>query len=105
MSYKPIEDSGIVDDLHTVALVSTEGSIDFMCFSRFDSPTICVLAARMSSADQQAIFRLAGSHRPSKIAQLQVLGPLTPSRRGVWQGKSFRGGSGSARAAVSRPPV
>jgi len=38
--YQPIEDYGIIGDLHTVALVGKDGSIDFMSFPRFDSPTI-----------------------------------------------------------------
>src|SRR5882757_9357475 len=40
MDYLPIENYGVIGDLNTVALVSVEGSIDFMCFPRFDSPTI-----------------------------------------------------------------
>lgn len=40
MAYRPIEDYGIIGDLHTAALVSVRGSIDFMCFPRFDSPTL-----------------------------------------------------------------
>src|SRR5438445_4023742 len=40
MAYHPIENYGIVGDLHTVALIGENGSIDFMCFPRFDSPTI-----------------------------------------------------------------
>ena len=40
MSYKPIENYGIIGDLHTVALVGMDGSIDFMSFPDFDSPTI-----------------------------------------------------------------
>jgi GH15 family glucan-1,4-alpha-glucosidase len=40
MNYKPIESYGVIGDLHTVALVSMDGSIDFMSFPRFDSPTI-----------------------------------------------------------------
>ena len=40
MQYQPIENYGIIGDLHTVALVGMDGSIDFMCFPRFDSPTI-----------------------------------------------------------------
>ena len=40
MSYKPIENYGIIGDLHTVALVGMDGSIDFMSFPQFDSPTI-----------------------------------------------------------------
>lgn len=38
--YQPIEDYGIIGDLHTVALVGKNGSIDFMSFPQFDSPTI-----------------------------------------------------------------
>lgn len=38
--YQPIEDYGIIGDLNTVALVSKRGSIDFMCFPDFDSPSI-----------------------------------------------------------------
>lgn len=38
--YEAIEDYGIIGDLHTVALVSKKGSVDFMCYTRFDSPTI-----------------------------------------------------------------
>jgi GH15 family glucan-1,4-alpha-glucosidase len=40
MAYQPIEDYGIIGDLHSVALVGKNGSIDFMCFPYFDSPTI-----------------------------------------------------------------
>lgn len=38
--YKNIEDYGVIGDLHTVALVGEDGSIDFMCFPHFDSPSI-----------------------------------------------------------------
>ena len=38
--YQPIENYGVIGDLATTALVSTSASIDFMCFPRFDSPTI-----------------------------------------------------------------
>lgn len=40
MPYQPIENYGIIGDLNTVALVSLQGSIDFMCFPDFDSPSI-----------------------------------------------------------------
>ncbi|HEY3861978.1 MAG TPA: glycoside hydrolase family 15 protein [Verrucomicrobiae bacterium] len=38
--YQPIENYGVIGDLHTAALVNMCGSIDFMCFPNFDSPTI-----------------------------------------------------------------
>jgi len=40
MSYQPIENYGIVGNPHTVALVGLTGSIDFMCFPHFDSPSV-----------------------------------------------------------------
>jgi len=40
MNYKRIEDYGIIGDLDTIALVGVDGSIDFMCFPYFDSPSI-----------------------------------------------------------------
>ncbi len=40
MAYQPIEDYGIIGDLHTVALVGKDGSIDFLSFPHFDSPTV-----------------------------------------------------------------
>lgn len=40
MDYQPIENYGVIGDLNTVALVGLNGSIDFMCFPDFDSPTI-----------------------------------------------------------------
>lgn len=40
MSYLPIEDHGIIGDLHTVALVGIDGRIDWCCLPHFDSPTV-----------------------------------------------------------------
>jgi GH15 family glucan-1,4-alpha-glucosidase len=38
--YLPIEDHGIIGDLHTVALVGNDGTIDWFCPGRFDGPSM-----------------------------------------------------------------
>ncbi len=38
--YEPIENHGIIGNLQTVAMVALTGTIDFMCFPDFDSPTL-----------------------------------------------------------------
>ena len=53
--YQPIENYGIIGNLHTVALVSLSGSIDFMSFMRFDSPTIF---CKMLDADKGGSFSI-----------------------------------------------
>ena len=38
--YLPIAEHGVIGDLHTVALVGTDGTIDWYCCPRFDSPSV-----------------------------------------------------------------
>ena len=39
-NYPPIADHGLIGDLQTAALVSTEGTVDWFCLPRFDSPSV-----------------------------------------------------------------
>ena len=40
MDYPAIADHGLIGDLQTAALVSTEGTVDWLCLPRFDSPSV-----------------------------------------------------------------
>ncbi len=40
MAYLPIENYGVIGDCHTVALVGLNGSIDWLCFPKFDAPSV-----------------------------------------------------------------
>jgi GH15 family glucan-1,4-alpha-glucosidase len=58
-SYLPIASHGVIGDLHTVALVATDGTIDWYCPCAFDSPS--VFAAILDSG-QGGHFRIAPVH-------------------------------------------
>ena len=53
--YPNIEDHGLIGDLHTAALVATDGTIDFFCCPRFDSPSVF---ASLLDADRGGHFRI-----------------------------------------------
>jgi GH15 family glucan-1,4-alpha-glucosidase len=45
--YPPIADHGVIGNLHTIALISTDATVDWYCVPRFDSPSMfaCLLDA------------------------------------------------------------
>jgi GH15 family glucan-1,4-alpha-glucosidase len=54
--YLPIAEHGLIGDLHSVALVGTDGTIDWYCCPRFDSPSVF---AAILDADRGGLFRIA----------------------------------------------
>lgn len=68
MSYLPIHDYGVIGDLHTVALVGTNGSIDWWCYPHFDSPSIF---AALLDDQKGGRFQIAPV-APSKQKQLYL---------------------------------
>jgi GH15 family glucan-1,4-alpha-glucosidase len=54
--YLPIAEHGLIGDLHTVALVGTDGTIDWYCCPRFDSPSVF---GAILDADRGGLFRVA----------------------------------------------
>jgi GH15 family glucan-1,4-alpha-glucosidase len=65
--YEPIQNYGIIGNLHTVALVSLKGSIDFMSFPRFDSPTIF---AKLLDAGKGGSFSIQPAYDDTTYKQL-----------------------------------
>lgn len=59
MSYKPIESYGVIGDLHSVALVGMDGSIDWCCLPHFDSPSIF---AAILDCQKGGHFKVAATH-------------------------------------------
>ena len=64
--YLPIEEHGIVGDLRTVALVGTDGTVDWYCPARFDAPS---LFGALLDARKGGYFSLSSrsSGRPKQL--------------------------------------
>jgi pentatricopeptide repeat protein len=54
--YPDISEHGLIGDLQTAALVSTDGTIDFFCCPRFDSPSVF---ASLLDAEKGGYFRIS----------------------------------------------
>jgi GH15 family glucan-1,4-alpha-glucosidase len=57
-AYLPIGDYAVIGNLHTVALVGKNGSIDWCCIPRFDAPSVF---GALLDAEKGGFFRIAPS--------------------------------------------
>lgn len=68
--YPPIADHGLIGDLQTSALVGLNGTIDWFCTPRFDSPSIF---ASLVDSENGGSFRLAAADKHAVIKQLYLV--------------------------------
>jgi GH15 family glucan-1,4-alpha-glucosidase len=108
MTYQPIQNYGIIGNMHTAALVSLNGSIDWLCIPHFDSPS--VFAAILDdekggcfeiTTDETDVSTkqlywpdtnvlLTRFHTPSGIAEIQDFMPVGLPTRSPWQHQLIR---------------
>ncbi len=71
--YPPIENHGLIGDLQTAALVADDGTIDWFCAPRFDSPSIF---AALVDSQRGGHFRISAERTEFVTRQLYL--PGTP---------------------------
>jgi GH15 family glucan-1,4-alpha-glucosidase len=85
--YLPIEEHGVIGDLRTVALVGTDGTIDWYCPGRFDAPSVF---ASILDKERGGAFRITPAHEaggpgsstsPTRTSSSPVSRPRRASRR------------------------
>ncbi|MCH8333237.1 glycoside hydrolase family 15 protein [Candidatus Sumerlaeota bacterium] len=90
MPYQPIESYGVIGDMHTVALVGMDGSIDWCCLPHFDSPSIF---AAILDDKKGGFFKIAstheGPHRQMYLPDTNVLMTRFLSDEGVGEVVDF----------------
>jgi GH15 family glucan-1,4-alpha-glucosidase len=66
---RPIAGHAAIGDMSTIALVALDGTVDFMCWSGFDSPSIF---AGLLDPEQGGVFELAPAMEGARTIQMYV---------------------------------
>ena len=84
VDYKPISDYGVIGDMHTAALVGLDGSIDWYCAPRFDSPSVfaALLDARKGGKFQLSPIE-SFTTKQSYEGDTNVLSTIFESKQGT----------------------
>jgi GH15 family glucan-1,4-alpha-glucosidase len=69
--YPDISNHGIIGDLQTAALVTSDGTVDFFCCPRFDSPSVF---ASLLDAEKGGFFSIRPASQPYVTRQLYFPG-------------------------------
>src|SRR2546423_6241998 len=122
--YPNISDHGLIGDLQTAALVTTDGVLDWYCCPRFDSPSVF---ASLLDAERGGLYRIAPDRDDYVAKQLYLPDTailitrfMTPDGVGEVHdfmpviegtatgrprlGRDNRGGPGALRVAIQLPP-
>jgi GH15 family glucan-1,4-alpha-glucosidase len=74
MAYQPIQNYGLIGNMHTAALVGRDGSVDWLCMPDFDSPS--VFAAILDDG-KGGRFRIAPACSMERVTCRQIYLPDT----------------------------
>ena len=69
MSFEPIENYGVIGNMRSIALVGVNGSIDFLCYPNFDSPTIF---ATLLDDERGGCFQIEPQFKTRRVRQLYL---------------------------------
>ena len=69
MSYEPIENYGVIGNMCSIALVGLNGSIDFLCYPNFDSPTVF---AALLDDQRGGCFQIQPQLRKRNVRQMYL---------------------------------
>jgi GH15 family glucan-1,4-alpha-glucosidase len=69
MSFEPIENYGAIGNMRSIALVGVNGSIDFLCYPNFDSPTVF---AALLDDERGGRFQIQPQLKKRRVRQLYL---------------------------------